>query len=130
MCIAYQEAYEVCDHVKATVFIERCRHAEDDSCTDVIRVIWVKQLTDPSLCVNCYRSQEAEIFTEYEADIAYHNDEIQQIEERVKKAPTKTTRDLLRITIAEHETTRDIEIGQRTEHLQMFRTSQGVWGDG
>lgn len=113
MCIAYQEVYLGCDHVKATVFIERCGDAENDSCNgaDGITVIWIKQLSEPSLCVNCYRSQEAEIFVEYEANIAYHNDEIKQLEERVKRAPTETTRDLLRIVMAEHEKTRNIKIG-------------------
>lgn len=132
MCIAYQEAYVGCDHVKATVFIERCGDAENDSCNgaDGITVIWIKQLSEPSLCVNCYRSQEAEIFVEYEANIAYHNDEIKQLEERAKKAPTETTRDLLRIAMAEHEKTRDKKIGFRTERLQLFREGQGVWGDG
>jgi uncharacterized protein YqkB len=131
MCIAYEEAYVGCNHVKATVFIERCEDAEGDGCSGAgITVIWIKQLSEPYLCVDCYRSYEIGIFAEYEANIAYHNSEIQCLGESLKNALNVSTHDLLRVSIAEHEKTRNINIGQRNKRLQLFREEQGVWGDG
>ncbi len=132
MCIAYQERHTTCDHRKAPVFIERCEDAQGDRCTspDGIKIIWYKQVKQPSFCANCYRQQEEGIFEDYEPDITYLTHEIGLLKEKLEKATTETTRDLLRIRIAKHEKTRDVEIQQRTERLEEFREDQGVWGDG
>lgn len=132
MCIAYEVRYVGCEHLKATVFIERCDDAESDGCSgeNGITIVWIKQLSEPSLCVNCYRSYEEEIFSQYEANIAFHNKEIQYLGENLKNAQDASTHHLLRAMIAEHEKTRNINIGERTKRLQQFREDQGIWGDG
>lgn len=132
MCIGSKSVHTRCKHQKPIEILERCENFEDDKCTgpDGVRIIWYKMISEPSLCVDCYRVEEKRIFEIAAEQIEYSTDEIWLLKENKKCARTDAVRHEIQMRIADHQYFLNLEIKLRTQHLEIFRKEQGVWGDG
>ena len=129
MCYVIFHVHAECEHEKKKEIVEFCEDFAKEEC--ILVPVFFKQVTAPSLCLECFREVEADI------DASYHR---------------KT--DLIRGQMAEHEATQpDRQIIGRAEatidgyiaileralvrekehrdlSISRFRSQQGVWADG
>ncbi len=98
MCYAIHHIHNKCRHYKKVEIIEDCGKVEEEPC--ILVPILFKYIKSPSLCVSCFREEEAKID-------AVYNERVAQLE----------------YALAMEKESRDREI-------QKFRSEQGVWGDG
>ena len=113
--------------------LESCDSVEQGGeCSDPngIRVLFTREMLEPSLCPNCYRRREECIFNLFENKISWATHRITCLEGILKKAATGGERSNIEDAIEEHKHALDHEIEVRTKRLKEFRDSQGIWGDG
>ena len=94
------------------------------------KILFTREMLEPSLCPNCYRRREERIFSLSENTISWATHRISYLEELRKKATTDCERSKIEDAIQEHKNVLEHEIEVRTKRLKEFRDSQGVWGDG
>ncbi len=128
MCYAIHHIHNKCRHYKKVEVIEDCEKAEEGPC--VLVPILFKYINSPSLCVSCFREEEAKID-------AVHNEMVAQLEYAMTKE--KEWRDrkeeatidaVYNERVAQLEYALAMEKESRGRQIQKFRSEQSVWGDG
>lgn len=129
MCYAIYYVYAECGHDKKLEIVEFCEDFGARTC--MLIPVCFKQVDAPSLCVSCFREEEAMIDAKYDAmvelirgkmtdyEAAQANRQIQgRAQGTVDSYLAQLERDL-----ADAKKLRDLEI-------RSFRTEQDVWADG
>ena len=135
MCVGYKEVHMECNHQKAPVVFEKCEFAKGEGCTSPggIRIIWFKELKAPSLCVDCYRHHEEDIFEMFRSKLEFHKNAFElwkQFEDDKDAMENPSIRETIHKSLEEQERGLSDTWRQRARCLADFRLSQGVWGDG
>lgn len=129
MCYVIFYIHAECEHEKKTQIVEHCEDFEKEEC--IFIPIMFKQVTAPSLCLECFREVEAEIDARYHTrkelirrQMAEH--EAAQSDRQIR-GRAHTTVDSY-IAILERALVREKE--NRDLAVSRFRSQQGVWADG
>lgn len=129
MCYVIYHTHNECEHDRKVEVIEFCENSEEGTCVHI--PVHFKRINSPSLCVSCFREEEAKIDAVYNArsevlrrSIAEHEaaQADTQIRGRAQGPVDRYIAQLERELVGERES-RDLMI-------QMFRSEQGVWADG
>ena len=129
MCYVIHHTHNKCEHDRKVEIIDFCENFEEGTCLHIL--VLVKRINSPSLCVSCFREEEARIDAVYNARsevlrrrIAEH--EAAQADTQVRsRAQGPVDPDIAQL---EREMVGEKEL--RDLRIQMFRSEQGVWGDG
>lgn len=129
MCLGIIHTHSQCQHDRKYEVIEYCEKFVDGNCALV--PIHFKQITAPSLCISCFRKEEAKI------DDLYH-DNVKMI--RIKIVEYEAVQTDRRIrgraqgsvdpNIAQLEQSLVEARRWRDWQIHSFRFEQNVWGDG
>lgn len=118
-----------CQHHRKVKLVERCETFAGGNC--VCLPVCIKKITAPSLCVSCFREEEADIDATYYAKIESINRTIAEHEakqaERQIRGRAQGATDMF-IAYLEQEI-KDVK-KERELEIKEFRTQQGVWADG
>lgn len=129
MCYVIFHVHAECGHEKKTQIVEFCENFENETC--VLDPLLFKQITAPSLCVDCFREVEANIDTIYHTKIELIRRSIAEHEaaqaDRQIRGRAQDTVDSY-IAMLERELVCEKECRDRT--IRTFRSQQGVWADG
>lgn len=118
-----------CGHDKKSEIAESCKDVGKETCA-LIPLIY-KQITAPSLCVACFREEEARIDAEYYTRTEWIRCKMAEHEaaqaERQIRGRAQGTVDIY-IAMLERESIREKE--SRDLRIRTFRSEQDVWADG
>ena len=129
MCYIISYVHDDCGHEKKAELVEYCEDSEEGTC--ILIPVHFKEITAPSLCLSCFREQEAKIDAEYQFHVEcirrrmadYEATQAdRQIRGRAQGAADPNIAELEQ-DLKDAKELRDLEI-------RMFRDRQGVWGDG
>lgn len=133
MCQGWAYQHTECNHYRGFTRTERCPHgAGEGHCRAAPPVIAVAYpVSRPGLCPDCFRSEEAEIFEIY-------NNEIRRIQptiDSMKRISRKRSEGSEIRAQAAAEASRLTAVvaslrQELAEQVSIFRSRQGVWGDG
>ena len=133
MCKGYQEVHTDCNHLKRFVVIESCIYGLDEKgeCLgNYFDVLYTRDIHFPSLCQDCYRREEANIFDRFDQEICRLGTMIAALRWHRRAEPAAAVRADMRAEMSRLEA----EIGdardERSEQLNEFRILQGFWADG
>lgn len=133
MCVGYLEKHTECGHIKKFHVIDPCSSGSDESgyCLDARpETAHVRFITQPALCVNCYRRAETQICLKFDRAILNTEMEIDLVKRMRRMEREEKDRAAATKTITELEEELGDLIDSRSEDLHEFRAQQGVWGDG
>lgn len=129
MCYTVYHTHAECGHNKKVEIFERCEYSEGGTCVSI--PLGVKNVTTPSLCISCFREEEARIDNMYHARVEFiyrkmAEYEATQADRQIKGRAQRTVDGY----IAQLE--RDLKDAkkERVSGIRTFRTQQGVWADG
>ena len=132
MCYVIFYTHAECLHNRKFEIIENCEeHCEDEEGTCILIPLHYKEITAPSLCVSCFRAEEAEIDALYQGKVAMIRSKIaeyeaaqtdRQIRGRARGAVDPNVARLERDLVEAREL--------RDREIRNFRDEQDVWGDG
>ena len=132
MCYVIHHIHNKCRHYKKVEIIESCEKVEEGTC--ILVPILYKYINSPSLCVYCFREEEAKIDAVYNETAEWIRGRLAKRAAVVAAQPDRQIQvrsmgiEDLRVTRLEHLLAKEKE--SRDRNIQTFRSEQGVWGDG
>ena len=129
MCWGVQYIHAECQHDRKTEIVEHCEDSDQGTC--ILIPVHFMQITAPSLCVSCFREDEAKIDARYHGKVEVIRSKMVEYEaaqtDRQIRGRAQGTTDP---NIAQLE--RDLVEAKkwRDRAIKVFRFEQGVWADG
>ena len=129
MCYGILQRHDKCGCGKEPKVVDFCEDSQSGTCTLI--PIHIKRITVPSLCIKCFREEEARIDDRYHEMVALISSKIAdyeaaqseiQIRGRSQGAADETVVRLERELLKARK--------WRYRAIQVFREDQGVWADG
>lgn len=119
-----------CHHGKKTEIIDHCPDFETGTCR-VVRLHTVR-VSAPSLCVSCFRAEEARIDALFDEQVRLIRGKIAEYE--AAQTTDRQVRGRARGAVDENVRRWEGELlkvrMRRYKEIRIFRAGQGVWGDG
>ena len=132
MCHVIYHTHNKCKHDKKVEIIASCGNIEEGTCIHV-PILYVF-INSPSLCVSCFREEEAKIDAVYNEIAERIRGRIAEREAVVAAHPDRRiqvrTMGIVDLHVKRLEYALAKEKELRDEKIQAFRNEQGVWGDG
>ena len=129
MCWGVQYTHTECQHDRKTEIVEYCQDSDQGTC--ILIPVHFTQITAPSLCVSCFREEEAKIDAHYQKKgevirskmVEYEAAQTdRQIRGRARGAMDPNIARLEQDLVEARE--------WRDRAIKVFRFEQGVWADG
>lgn len=133
MCKGCLEVHTDCGHLKGFVVIESCIYGLDEQGECIgnnFDVMYTRDIHFPSLCQDCYRREEANIFDRFEQEISNLGTMIATLRWNRRAEPAAAVRADMRAEMSRLEAKIGDARDERSEQLNEFRTLQGVWANG